>query len=216
MRTNSTLADRRKYYSRYIAYTTKRSRGLIVLGVLFLIGVFAGTLLLRTAKGESLEFLMQMVGAFVENRRAQSLLQNFTSSAAVSLAFLAVLFVCGFCAISQPLVALLPLFRGLGVGVSMASLYAFQGTRVVGYVALLMLPGTLLGALAILVCSRESLRLSNSFFAVMGGEQPGRSKEFYSLKIYIARYLACAGMCALAAFVEAALYSGFSGFFQFG
>lgn len=206
-------ADRRGYYSRYIAHYTQKNYGLLALGVLFLTGVLLGTLLLRTVNDETLELLLRIVGGFVSNRREQSLLQNFLSGAASSLAFLSVLLVCGFCAVSQPLVVLLPLFRGLGVGISMASLYAAYGTGAIGFVTLLMLPGTLLSTIAILLCCRESLRLSASFFGALRRQA---NREPYSLRLYLARYFACALICLLAAFVEAVLYFGFANFFVLG
>lgn len=203
---------RRRYYSRYIAHYTKKNTGLLALGVLFLAGVLLGTLLLRTAGGETLRLLMEMVGAFVENRRDQSLFQNFVSGATSSLVFLAVLFVSGFCAVSQPLVVAAPLFRGLGVGFSMASLYAAHGVQAAGYIAVMMLPDTVLSMLAILLCCRESLRLSASFFAAMGGGER-RDRTIYPLRIYLARYLACGALCVFSAFLGAALNFAFANFF---
>lgn len=201
-----------KYYSRYIAHYTKKNYGLLALGTLFVAGVLLGTLLLRTATGDTLNLLLQVVGNFVEKRREQSLLQNFISGMSSSLVFIAILFVCGFCAISQPVVVALPLFRGLGVGFSAASLYAAHGTQAMGFVGLLMLPGTLITTLAILICCRESLRLSSSFLATIGA---GRQKEGYSLRIYIARFLACGVLCVLSALMEAILYFGFAKYFLF-
>lgn len=214
IRTNSQPASGRKYYTRYIAHYTKRNYPLLALGALFVAGVLLGTLLIRSAGNDTLDLLLRMVNGFVEKRRDQSLLQNFLSALSSSMVFLAVLFVCGFCAISQPLVVALPLFRGLGVGFSVASLYVSHGTGVVGYVALLILPGTVLTTLAILICCRESLRLAGSFFSVMGGEH--KAKEFYALRIYLARYFACGVLCVFSAFLEAVLYFGFAKTFVFG
>lgn len=214
IRTNLRSGGRRGYYSRYIAHYTKKNYSLLALGALFIIGVLIGTLLIRTAGGETMELLLRMVNGFVENRREQSLLQNFLSGLSGSLLVLAVLFVGGFCAISQPLVVSLPLFRGLGVGFSVASLYAAHGTQAMGFVALLMLPGTVLTALAILICCRESLRLANSFFVCMGSTD--KSRTFYSVRIYMARYLACGAICIFSAFLEAVLYFAFANLFIFG
>lgn len=205
-------AGRRKYYSRYFSHYTKKYYSLLALGALFLAGVLLGALLLRTAGEDTIQLLLRMVNGFVENRRDQTLLQNFTSGAVASLLFLGVLFVCGFCAIAQPVIVLLPLFRGVGIGFSMATLYAAHGTGALGYVALLMLPGTVITTLAILVCCRESMRLSSSFFAVMGGGEH-RDGPLYSPRIYLARFFACGVLCMLSAFLEAVLYHGFANFF---
>lgn len=212
--TNTRQTGRRKYYSRYIAHYTKKNYAILAMGTLFMAGVLLGTLIIRTASGDTLELLLRMVNGFVEKRREQDLFQNFMSGASSSLLFVGALFVCGFCAISQPLVVALPLFRGLGVGCSLATLYAAHGTQAIGFVGLLMVPGTVMTTMAILVCCRESLRLSSSFFASMGGD---RGKvEFYSLRIYLARYMVCAGFCVLSAFLEGILYFAFAKYFVFG
>lgn len=208
MRTNTQKGNGRAYYSRYIAHHTKRNTGILILGALFLAGLLMGTLMVRSASSETLETLQQVANVFLSSRQEQSLMQNFFSSAMSSLSFLAALFVCGFCAISQPVAVAIPLFRGLGIGLSAASLYARYGSSAIGFVALLIVPGTLLSTLAILICCRESLQLSSSFFLCMGGNSQDR--EFYPLRIYAARYVACTGLCLLSSFLEATLYFGFA------
>lgn len=210
-RTTMTMDNRRKYYSRYLAHYTKKHYGLLALGLLFLFGVGVGTLLLRTAGEETVNFLLQMVDIFLDNRQGQPLLENFLSGLMSSLLFLGVLFVCGFCAIAQPVIILLPLFRGLGVGLSIASIYASYGAQAIGYVALMLLPGTVLTTLAILLCSRESLRFSCSFWLGMQSKQ--HEDNQYPLRLYLARYLACTAFCCVVAFVEAVIQFGFSGLF---
>lgn len=212
IRTNHPPA--RRYYSRYIAHHTKKNYPLLILGALFITGVLLGTLLLRSAGGDTLELLLQMAGVFVDKRRDQSMLQNFLSGLGSSMVFIIILFVSGFCAISHPLVITLPLFRGLGVGFSTASLYASHGAQAIGYVALLMMPGTVLSTIAILICCRESLRLAGSFFTAMG--RADSSKEFYSLRIYFARFFICTILCIISAFLEAILYFGFANSFLMG
>lgn len=216
MRTKSQSGGRNQYYSRYLAYYTKKHYSLLMLGMLFVFGVLLGTLLVRTADSETMDMLLRIINGFMDSRREQTLLQNFISGSSSSLIFLAILFVCGFCAISHPIIILIPLFRGLGFGFSIASLYATQGTQAVGYVALLMLPGTILSTLAIVVCCRESLRLAGSFLAGVGGGsgEKGR-KQLYSVRVYIARYFACAVLCLFSAFLEAVLYFGFANSFIF-
>jgi hypothetical protein len=191
-----------------MAYHTRRNYPLLALGALFLAGVLLGSLLVRTASEDTLAVLARLTGAFAEQRRDGALLQNFLSSLAAPMAYAGVLFLAGFSAISQPLAVLLPFFRGLGAGFSMASLYAGHGAEAVGFVAVLMLPGMLLSAAALLVCCRETLRLSGSFFRSMGADRPGQ--EFYPLRVYLARYFSAALVTAVAALLEALLYFMFA------
>lgn len=210
IRTNSQGREK-QYYARYLAHYTKKNYALLALGLLFVCGVIMGTLLIRTAQTDTLELLLRVVNGYVEKRREQTLLQNFMTGAGSSLLFVLVLLGCGFCAVSQPIVVLVPLFRGLGYGFSVASLYANYGTRAIGFVALFVLPNMIFSTLAILVCCRESLRLSGSFFGAL--RQDGGNSAFYSLRIYLGRYTVAAGLCVLSALVEAGLYFAFAKFF---
>lgn len=213
-RTNARAGNRRGYYSRYIAHYTKKHYGLLVFGFLFLVGVTLGTFLVRYITKETLEYMLRMVNGYVHNRQEQSLLQNFTSGVFASMIFLGILFFSGFCAIAQPVIVLMPLFRGLGVGFSLASLYASQGTEAIGYVLLLMLPGTVISSLVILVCSQESMRMANALFSTMTKDR--QETIPYSPRLYIARYVICVLLCIIAAFIEAVFYFAFAHFFVIG
>lgn len=204
------ISDKRRYYSRYLAHYTKKNHTVLGLGVLFLAGVAVGCMLLFYADSEIVTLLNRMVGEFVENRMDQSLPENFISASWSSLSFVLGLFLCGFSAISQPLEILTPFFRGLGFGFSVSSLYAAQGMAAAGFVALFMLPGMLISTVAILFCARESLRMSGSFFSCIRGD---RDAGVGSMRLYVARYMVAAAACLVAAFLEAVLYTAFSGSF---
>jgi len=192
---------RRRYYARYISHYTKRNYTLIGLGLLFLAGVLAGTLILGYADEDSFAIVRQLLTGFVENRRTQPVAGNFKAAASSSLIFIGAMFFCGFCAIGQPAEMLAPFFKGLGFGISAASLYEVYGSGAAGYVGLFLLPGTVITTIALLLCCRESLRLSFSFWRTLrGGQEP------YSLKLYMARYFVAAVVCLLSALLEAFLH----------
>ena len=202
----------RGYFAGYLKHYTKKNNVLLFLCALFLVGVLLGTLLLRSADADTWDILGKLTSGYLSSRKDATLLQNFWSALGPMLLFLVGVFLCGFSAVSQPLEVLVPLFRGLGYGISIASLYAGYGTSAIGYVALFMLPGMVFTTLALCFCCRESLRLSGSFFAAMNGQDKG----FYSLRAYLARYVTSAIVCVLAALLEAALYFVFAGFFSLG
>jgi hypothetical protein len=185
---------------------------LIGLGFLFLAGVLAGVLLLGSAGEETLALLVRVVDGFVEKRRSQGFAQIFASASFSSLFFVGALFICGFCAIFQPVEIAMPLFKGLGFGFSVASLYGSYGAQAAAYVGVFMFPGMLLSTIAILFCVKEALKLSASFFSGMRGKE----HEPYPLRLYIARFFVAAVVCVLAAFLEAALYSVFANFIILG
>jgi stage II sporulation protein M len=196
-------SGRRRYYARYITHYTKKNYMLLLLGGLFLAGLLGGAMLLSTVEGETASFLTKLTAGFLEKRRTQTVAENFLAAAS-SLTFVAAMFVCGFCAVAQPLELVAPLFRGLGYGLSIAALYNSYGTQAAGYVGLYIMPGLLVSTVALLFGCRESLRLSTKFWKNLRGadrEEPG-----YPLRLYIARYLIIALTCTAAALLESFTY----------
>lgn len=213
IRTNSQRAGGREYGC-YLMRYAKKNNVLLVFAALFLFGVTAGTLLMRTAQTDTLDLLLRLVDGYITSRREQTVLQNFLTGFASSMAFVGVLFVCGFCAISQPVIALAPLFRGLGFGFSVAALYARYGARAALFVALFILPDMLASTIAILFCCRESLRLSGNFLSAAG--KGPRGDAFYPLRVYLGRYAAASILCGLSAFFVAVLYFAFANYVVLG
>jgi hypothetical protein len=205
MSRSHTRSPRSRYYARYLAHYTKKNYPVLLLGALFVVGVLLGTLLLRGAEEETLDLLYRLVGGFMESRKDNGLYENFLSAAGSSLLFLGILFICGFCAIAQPLIVLAPLIRGMGFGFSTASLFARYGTSAIGFVGVLVLPGALISTVAILLCCRQSLRLSGTFLASV--RPPNRREgEAYSLGNYLLSFAFGAAICLAGAFLEAVLY----------
>ena len=89
---------------------------LCIFAGLFLIGMLAGIVLLYHADGQLREWLHILLGGYLEKRYEQSFSQIAALSFGSSVFLLLILFFCGFCTISQPIILLLVLFRGLGYG----------------------------------------------------------------------------------------------------
>ena len=217
MRANSKPTRGSGYYRRYLAQYTKKNYALLLLGGLFAFGAVLGALLVRSATGETLALLLRLVDGFMQKRREQAFAVNLWSATGTSLLMAGGLFVCGFCAISQPAVIAVPFFRGMGFGFSVGSLFARYGIAVFGYTGVLIVPGMVLSTVAILLCCRESLRLSGTLLRLLrGAQQNGQSgRGQYPLRLYVARYLCGVLLCAVSAVLEAALYAAFSHFFVF-
>lgn len=195
---------RRRYYARYLAHYTQKNLRMLVFGVLFIVGILLGTLLLRSAGEETVLLLERLVGGFVDRRRDVSLYETFRSALYSPVLFVAVLFVCGFCAIAQPIILAAPLIRGLGFGFSAASLFARYGLSALGFVGVLLLPGMVVSALAIFLSCQQALRLSQSFFALM---RPGsKGGEGISMREYLLGFATVLLICLAGAFLEGVLY----------
>ena len=203
---------RTRYYARQVFTYTRNNAVVLVLSALFLAGVLCATLaygLLEPAAGE---YLRAIVTDFASARLTSPLRQNFISAVFSAFIFPAVLFICGFCAVAQPVIILVPFVRGLGVGFSLAALYAAYGSSAMGF-AMLYLCGILPVAAAVLRGAVESLRLSSGLFAAM---RTGERASFYPPRKYFGRYSAFAVLCVLSAAMEAILYSVFANYVVLG
>jgi len=209
------IAAKRKNYARHIAHYTKKNNVLLALGALFVAGMILGAMMLRGAGYETVGLLERVVGGFIARRAQSGLYENVISAFGSSMLFVVAVFVSGFCAIAQPVIVLAPFIRGLGFGFSAASLYARYGASAAGIVGVLMLPGMLISTVAILICCKQALRLSGTFFTTMH-RGADKSSEPFSLRAYCFSHIFAAGLCGLGAFLEAALYVAFANSFVLG
>ena len=205
-RTNS--GTKRKYYMRYLAHYTKRNNALIALGTLFVLGVILGVLVYNNAGDETLLLVERMQNDTIAARLEGGLGDNFAAALSSAAVFLGILFISGFCAIAQPAIVLMPFIRGLGFGIMSASLYMHHGTSALAFVGVLILPGMLISTMALLICAVQALKLSGTFFSSVLCKP--KNEESYSVKLYLMRFILCAGICVLAAFLEAVLYITFA------
>lgn len=183
----------------------------VALGSLFLLGVLIGTLLVSRCGAQTLSVLNKVLGGYASQRETQSFL-SLTIATFSSLALpLVLLFFCGFCSIAQPIIALVPLWKGLGYGFSVGAIYAQQGSSSILYVALLLFPAMLLGALLIVVAGRSSLRMSMRLFRVAMSEQEQIGRE--KTQSYCVKYIAFTVICLLISLLDALVCYKLGGLF---
>ena len=88
----------------------------------------------------------------------------FLSSMFSVVLLLLVCFLLGLSLWGMFLVPLVPLFQGMGLGISAAMLFQEKGLHGIAFFLLAVLPGALLSAAAVLLACRESLKASYSLF----------------------------------------------------
>lgn len=181
------------------------------LGALFLLGALIGTLLVGRCSAETLALLNKVLGGYAKQRETQSF-WGLTLASFSSLALpLVVLFFCGFCSIAQPIIVLVPLWKGLGYGFSVGAIYAQQGSTSILYIALLLFPAMLLGALLIVIAGRSSLRMSVRLFRVALSEQEQIGRE--KTQCYCVKYIAFTAICLLVSLFDALICYKLGGLF---
>lgn len=206
MRTIRTLSPTRRLLLRYLsAY-----RQVFFYAALFLAGVLVGALFLKTVNTETLKSLSVLVEKFAAARGEQDMLSTFISSFTSTALMLGVLFICGFCAVAQPLIVLLPFFRGLGFGYQAGYLYAQNGFMGMGYVALVLLPNMLLSTLILIYGCGEAFTMSTAYYRAVRQESGGR---LISPRAYCLKFLFLFVLVLLVSLVDTAFTALFGGMF---
>lgn len=189
-----------------------KNKLIVILFVLFFAGVLYGSLAAAFAPADIIEKLAGITGGFADKRAEQSLFITFLNSFASNMLILAVVFVLGFSAVTQPAELFVPLFYGLGLGISMGYIYKTRLFEGVVYCAVLVIPHTVISLIAIILAVRESFFMSNLFLGCvvpkLTGELSAETVKLYSLKALVlsgAVLIAAAADCLLT-FIFAGLF----------
>jgi len=194
----------------YSEFLRKNWQKFALLGLLGL-GLFLGA---RTAAGASSGWQEQLV-ALLRAQRLHRMDNNMISNAIAyfggDLLFLAAAYLLGLCAAGLPLLLLLPVLRGLGLGVVSGWLYMSHGAAGVGYSVLVLYPATVISILIMLAACKESMLMSSDMLLMLGGKL---ERAESSLRLYTTRYFVLLLSSAAAAAMDALCFAAFSGVFE--
>ncbi|MDE6599467.1 MAG: hypothetical protein K2K34_05240, partial [Oscillospiraceae bacterium] len=93
----------------------------------------------------------------------------------------------GFSAAAQPIELIVPVFRGLGAGVSLSGMYGSFGAAGIGMSAVLIIPGAVLSAFALIIAAREALELSGKIFTQVFGRNTAAGGTI-DFRLYITKF----------------------------
>lgn len=178
-----------------------RNFSLILLCALFIGGAFCGSGLYRMLSADTSNMLMFLLSG----NGAEEPFRFWPDFGAVFLSnFMAVaaLFLCGFCAVSQPVILLIPFAKGLGFGL----VAAYNTVLLSPYSAffwLKFMPGAFLSTALILLCAKQSLELSAYVFRAVFGPLPKEKDKRMLPSIYGAKYIFFLILCAVLSMVSA-------------
>lgn len=168
-------------------FMRKNSRLLLLLAVL-LAGVVIGCRLFTAyGKNESafLGDILAIRSPEKSIRAAASLLYNACFQ---SLLLLLVLFFCGLSACALPFIPAVPLFLGLGIGMSEAYYYS-TGWKGVLVTAVFMLPPLLFKVTAVLMAASEAMRMTLLFGkGLLGADTPSTNMR-EDFRLYVLRFV---------------------------
>ncbi len=172
----------------------------LLLMILFLAGVFIGTMLFGRLNGEQLESLGRVTGSLIDNRLGQTFLQTLMNSFSGAFVLLLGCFILGYSAVSQPVEIIIPVFRGLGMGVSLAGMYSRYGIRGFGMSMVLIIPGGIISAFVLMFAVREALRMSGSICMIIFSDR--NIQRTLDHKLYFTKFVILTAILVISSLID--------------
>ena len=182
---------------------------LALMGIM-LLGVLIGTLTFCNMKSGDFSNLSFITQGFIKNRGEQTFIKTLLTSFYTSGLLALICFLLGFSAIAQPIEILVPLFRGIGLGTSIAYIYSCYGFKGFFIALIMIMPHAVISSIAIIIAARESMRLSNLFTnKAMSSKNEGDLRS--SIKLYLLKFVILFGIIAISALIDSILTFSFAG-----
>lgn len=171
----------------FILNLFRQNKTFVLLSVIFLFGIFIGAISGENIDNKTFENINKLFLSNIEARGTNSFLYIFVSSLSSSFIFILLAFFMGLSMWGCILLPILPFFKGFCLGISQNYLYCSYGIKGLGFQLLVLLPGIFISVIALLLMSREAMRLSHNFstFMLFGTREPfGRRDD---IKMYLLR-----------------------------
>ncbi|MCL2195204.1 MAG: stage II sporulation protein M [Oscillospiraceae bacterium] len=183
----------------------------LALVALFGLGLFLGVRTAAVGYTGWQAQVMALLQAQRSSRAGGGMLANALSYFGGDMIFLAIAYIFGLSAGGLPLLLVLPVLRGLGIGVLSGGLYLAHGATGVGYALLVHYPATVISMLIMFSACKESMLMSGDMLLLLNGKiQRAES----SLKRYSMCYVVLVVTSVIAAIVDAITFTVFSGIFD--
>lgn len=187
---------------------------LILLSMLFLIGIFYGTLILRVNIFNNDIIITNLMEEYITKHQEQTVLACFYSSITSTCLFIIISYLLGYSAVFQPIILMLPLIRGIGLGYLMSLIYSTYLVRGVIFCAVIIIPSAIVSFFCILFACREAIKLSNLFFFSFARKN-SKPVELSTIRLYTLKLVILLLISVGGAILEAICFFLFGGIFKF-
>lgn len=178
----------------------------------FIVGMITGAVSIRGESAGITDSLKQLVQTYTALRAEQGIGTNFCNSFAINGLFIATAVFFGFSLIGYPFLMLMPMVKGMGIGMVSGYLYSTYKFLGLGYSLLIIYPGALISVFAFIIACGNSCEYSKNAFAkaVRGRGQFEKDET----RLFAFRQLIMLGVCTVGSLVDALFSAMFSGFFE--
>lgn len=181
---------------------TKEPNVIFRIMLLMVAGVLIGTLAFSFIKTGTLRDLNLVGNDYLTMRENGGYVEILYSSLLNSSMLIVLLFLLGFCAIAQPAAILVPVYKGMGFGVTIAQIYSENGISGFFTAVIMILPCALISSYALFIAVRESIRLSNRFFSQAFLDKRSESSINEYVRLYAVKFLVLEAVTAVSAAVD--------------
>ncbi len=200
---HATIIATRLHKKRSYDGVLKQNQKLVILTVLLICGLILGALADKKAAGTSADPLRDIVENYYKAKTEQTFLQNFLSTLGTESVYMGIALIFGVCVAGEPVLWLLPLIKGLGLG--MISGYLYQAHAVEGLIyfsAVILFPSVIASASELFAC-KESILMSRDINRILLKKQTADGVEMF--KLYLMRYAVLYGTILFSAAMSAVL-----------
>lgn len=162
----------------------RNNEKLIILTFSFITGLICGALTVRTGHPLLIDFINKLTGDSILAKGSQSVFNNFLAYFLPD--FIAVIISCifGLSVLGEPIICMIPLIRGMGIGLNIASIYSVYKSEGLLYALLLiMLPYSFSCASMIIAC-KENIITSRTIRKRLKSAQTDQALDY---KMYAVR-----------------------------
>lgn len=159
---------------------------LIFLSIFLLIGIFFGAILLKYADSGVIKLINVLFLSDLKKRFSKTLLEVFITSISSTSIFVILSFFIGLSTWGSILSPLIPLTRGICIGLTESYLYSVYGVKGIIFHTMVFLPGIFISSIAVLLMARESMKLSNHFASIIFLKNSSE-RLHNSVKLYLVR-----------------------------
>jgi len=186
---------------------------LFILG-LFILSFFCGTVIIKSANETVSNFVGSLLDSYISKRNVHSFIIIGLNSCLAILPYFLSLFILG-CSTAGPVFSpLVIILRGLGNGLIMGFLYKTYALKGIAFSSLIIVPSSLVSALALILCARESFCFSIMFVKSILPKS-GAVNLSNDFRIYCLRYLFLLVILLISSLLDAVLSIAFLRFFTF-
>ncbi|MBQ8176099.1 MAG: hypothetical protein IJ035_03565 [Oscillospiraceae bacterium] len=192
--------------------STSNKNRLTGIVLLYFLGIFTGAVLYCIPPdGQDGRFKV-IAEDFISGRFDKEFAEILVNSFCEPFVMLMICFLLGLSAVAQPAEYLVPVFHALGTGVTIAGIYDIYGVKGIAMSAVMIIPGTVISAFAVIIAVREALNMSSDIYLSAIGKNPVTAK--IDIRLYFTKYVILCAIAVVSAFVQSILIFFFADIWQ--